>query len=477
MSKNKSIVILVIGIAALLPFFTSHGAEIPSEKIFLYAKPTVVRIGVSVSGTVRYPELKLAEDESGNVVAVTTGEISESEEVTGWTCSGFVVHPSGYIVTNAHCVDGSGDNVSNYVWEQFTDELLAELQSKLTTRLDQTQIDNLHTQILNFIAKEGIIDNQTFWPIVFDPSRSEGSIQEFIDKGFQVETKKMGQSYPQYGKDVAIIKIEKDNLVTVKLGDSREVKPGSRVFVMGFPGVADLNEKGYLEPSFTSGVVSAVKKSSQGDYNVVQIDAAISGGNSGGPVFNENGEVIGIATFGALESQGFNWILPIELAQEFLRETNIQNTSGVTDERYRKGVDLFLDQRYSKAKKEFEATQALYHSQAVAQLITKSNEAIAKGEEKRIPLAVLIGLGVAAILLIVGVIYILVQRSHRKLAAEITSRQSALQPSAPVKPIDPRLSSYIAQSRSQGMSDADIRQALRQEAGWPEDDINAALRV
>lgn len=464
---------------------TVLGVEISSpERISLLAKPAVVRLGMQVTGVVRYPGLRFAEDKDGNIVLVTTGEVAEDEITSGWTCSGFIINPSGYIVTNAHCVDTSVENVNNYVWAQFSATLFNTLQNRFpeasVTRLGQAAIDDFHSQILDFIAEKGVIDKPTYWFTVFDPNRAEGTIQEFIVKGLQAEIKKVGQPYPQPGKDVAIIKIEKDNLTTVKLGDSQDVKPGSRVFVMGFPAVADLNEAGYLEPSFTAGVVSAVKKSSEGDYNVIQIDAAISGGNSGGPVFNEKGEVIGIATFGATETQGFNWILPIELAKEFIQEINVVNTSGITNERYQKGIDYFLAKRYSKAKEEFQAVLALYPNRETAELITKSDVAIAKGEEKsdffvldfiKANPLLWAGAGIVVLLIIIGGGYLIIR--YRRKRVEMISGLISPQPT--VSPQPPTITAYVAESRSRGVSDETTRESLR-KSGWPDSDIDAALR-
>jgi ribose transport system ATP-binding protein len=68
--------------------------------------------------------------------------------------------------------------------------------------------------------------------------------------------------------------------------------------VIGYPGAATFNEllsaESAIEPTMTAGLVSA-KKTMQGGWDVFQTDAAMTHGNSGGPVFNEKGEVIGIA--------------------------------------------------------------------------------------------------------------------------------------------------------------------------------------
>lgn len=313
-------------IILLLAFFISPSITFAksSEEILTSAKPSVVRIGVMLFGTVRTPEPLLNMD---TLTLEPGDQVGEAKVSTALLGSGFVVHPSGYIVTNAHVVDISTDTVADYIWAKYSDQLYQRLDQTLPPELSQESLNALHDALLNFVSQYGEIENLEYQISVFNPEQKEGTIQDFIDKGFQVDLKKVGQPYPQAGKDVAIIKIEKENLKALPLGDSKLVKGGNKVYVLGYPVIADLNEAGFTEPTFTSGIVSAIKKSAEGDYNVIQIDAAISGGNSGGPAFNEKGEVIGIATFGAFE-QGFNWILPIDLAKEYLQELNVKYNTG-----------------------------------------------------------------------------------------------------------------------------------------------------
>jgi len=88
--------------------------------------------------------------------------------------------------------------------------------------------------------------------------------------------------------DVAVIKINATNLPIVKLGDPTKIHPGQWVLAIGSP-------FGF-ENSATAGIVSATARSLPSDNYVpfIQTDVAVNPGNSGGPLFNLNGEVIGI---------------------------------------------------------------------------------------------------------------------------------------------------------------------------------------
>ena len=111
--------------------------------------------------------------------------------------------------------------------------------------------------------------------------------------------------------DIAVLKIEAKDLPTVKLGDSRNVNPGEWVAAIGSP-------FGF-ENSVSAGIVSA-KSRSLPDANYVpfiQTDVAVNPGNSGGPLFNLAGEVIGINSQIYSRSggyQGISFAIPIEVA-------------------------------------------------------------------------------------------------------------------------------------------------------------------
>jgi serine protease Do len=98
--------------------------------------------------------------------------------------------------------------------------------------------------------------------------------------------------------DIAVLKINKGSLPYVSLGNSDDVIIGEWVIALGNPfGLFEVNQK----PTVTVGVVSATgMKLSSGENrfyrNMIQTDAAINSGNSGGPLVNSNGEVIGMNT-------------------------------------------------------------------------------------------------------------------------------------------------------------------------------------
>jgi serine protease Do len=111
--------------------------------------------------------------------------------------------------------------------------------------------------------------------------------------------------------DVAVLKIEAKNLPTVKLGDPSKLRPGEWVVAIGSP-------FGF-ENSVTAGIVSATSRAMPGgNYTpFIQTDVAVNPGNSGGPLFNLNGEVVGINSQIYSRTGGYmgvSFAIPIDVA-------------------------------------------------------------------------------------------------------------------------------------------------------------------
>jgi serine protease Do len=111
--------------------------------------------------------------------------------------------------------------------------------------------------------------------------------------------------------DIAVLKIDARDLPTVRLGDSNKVNVGDYVLAIGEPFG--------LEETATAGIVSAKGRSLPGDGYVpfIQTDAAVNPGNSGGPLFDSSGNVVGINAQIYTNSGGYEGVsfaIPINLA-------------------------------------------------------------------------------------------------------------------------------------------------------------------
>src|SRR3989344_1152152 len=198
---------------------------------------------------------------------------------------------------------------------------LTSLTSKLTE--SSFQLSELKNDVSNIQVK-----SQDFTGIIEDVTKAVVSVITDVSQGSGVIIKGNGyiitnvhvlegarrirvftsdkEIYPTeligYSKeaDIALLKIDANDLDYLKFGDSDDVKPGQRVIAVGNPAGLDF--------SVTEGIVSAVhRKVKNEDTEYIQTDVPINPGNSGGPLINIKKEIIGINNFkiGGFESLGF----------------------------------------------------------------------------------------------------------------------------------------------------------------------------
>lgn len=119
--------------------------------------------------------------------------------------------------------------------------------------------------------------------------------------------------------DLAVVKVDKTGLPAVELGDSDELMVGEPTVAIGNPMTLD------LERTVTQGVVSGLNRSITFDNGttikpLIQTDASINSGNSGGPLFNAEGQVIGINTAKMTSAEGLGFAIPINTAKSILEQ-------------------------------------------------------------------------------------------------------------------------------------------------------------
>ena len=393
-------------IAALLPtqntFVVSAVTE--GERLAMFSKPSVVRIIDGVAG-VFYFAPPNRQPKNYQVSYIGLG-------------SGFFIHADGYIVTNAHVINTSheikqkGDEVAHdLLFYQLTQQVARDYNAD-PNRLTR---DNI-----NYIRNYSRLTDRRMFHHVIIP---DGSVYEFEEKEYGAP---VGQ-----GKDVAVIKIEVKNAPILVLGNSDSIKLQDHITVLGYPGAADtfnsgiLDSKSALEASITDGKISARKSSSSG-APVLQVSAPATHGNSGGPVMTDQGEVVGLLTFGGdrvnnQEVSGFAFVVPSSTVQEFVKEAGVTNELGVADRAYREGLELYWDQQYSNAIPKFEEVRRLFpqHSE-VARLVQDSQQQISAGNDRSgiskgwIIIGVLVVLFIFIAVIVIGVVVFLLMRRRKK---------------------------------------------------------------
>ena len=140
-------------------------------------------------------------------------------------------------------------------------------------------------------------------------------------------------------KDMCILKLAYPVSLKALPLAKEEAKQGAAVYAVGFPGAADFlsDKEAHIstDATITDGIVSAIRESTVSSYGtptkILQINAAINSGNSGGPLFNANGEVVGINTYGINDSQGIFGAIDLSELTTFLMSQGISFESNKND--------------------------------------------------------------------------------------------------------------------------------------------------
>jgi len=233
--------------------------------------------------------------------------------------SGFIVDPDGFIVTNAHVAALTNNQIADGIAEHGLEAWQAEDERWIDenlTRLSDEDADTLLAAVAEFNAANMEVTDVEQTYLVYSGT---GAVGAGTIAGIPASVVAAGEMAP--GKDVAVLKVEAENLPTVPLGDDRDVGLGDEVFAIGFPYDASFSpahgQVSFVDHRLATGRVTA-RRSMTGDFEVIEMDAAIVAGNSGGPVLDGQGKAIGVATFYVGDEPDSSFIMPATVVNEFL---------------------------------------------------------------------------------------------------------------------------------------------------------------
>ena len=155
------------------------------------------------------------------------------------------------------------------------------------------------------------------------------------DKVFDVE----GLIFTDKENDLVILKVKARDMPVVKLGVIEKANIGEHVYVISSP-------EGF-ENTISDGLLSGIREIDE-KREILQITAPISPGSSGGPVFNINGEAIGVVTFLIKEAQNLNFAMPVKLIKDKISSKRVTAIKGLGLEDYEKTAEhwFFLGAAY-----------------------------------------------------------------------------------------------------------------------------------
>lgn len=280
--------------------------------------------------------------------------------------TGFFFSSDGYLLTNCHVISENDDYIKHrFILSAFndvTESNIASIESAWAVKFSEEQRSSLYQTFANIYSKLVPIVLQNLRKHIYVVISEEDPAGQSIIRRLPASIVIKGQSMP--GKDVAILKVSNGHefpVLPIGMHDAGRV--GDDVYVYGYPDPVNrnsyLSEETMLDPTLTRGIISAWKISVEG-WPVMQMDAIINHGNSGGPVTNKDGEVIGITTFGSLDDDamglapGLNFAIPLDVLRDFIRQAGIPVNPGRINNLYSQALILFENHQYRKAARRFD---------------------------------------------------------------------------------------------------------------------------
>jgi S1-C subfamily serine protease len=337
--------VVLLGLAAPgVAAKTTPATVLPSDRLVQLARPATVLVRTKIKGKVTTPgritqaaveqfvrsdsaslaaarrqDLKalfdaVLEGIARNPGSFTPGTDAEDVDFEG-TGSGFVI-ADGVVMTNSHVVFGDSAGTSAAVFAEVVgtlDDAKAYLRLELgpNAKFTPAVLDKAAAALHDHLMKSSKAENITK---VIDVERAARS----GPTTFTASATKAGAVYP--GDDLALLSVAELKRVPSLRFAAVEPRAGEDVFVLGFPGAATFgagtDKASTLVPTLTKGVVSAAKTTEAG-VPVLQVDASLAPGNSGGPVFSKAGEVVGVSVAGIESVGNFNFAIAGSKAATF----------------------------------------------------------------------------------------------------------------------------------------------------------------
>ena len=340
---------LLIGTGEALPAHAQQGLSV--QETVLRAKPATVLIISEVSAE----------------VTLNCGGGSEIVKPAAFreTGTGWFIDASGWVITNGHVVQPAYETPKWLVVNHMAER--AVTKACLGPALEAARMQPGDNPAAEEALKRRLFDKVL--PTVKVTITPQ--VLVVLSSGTRLKAEVKNYSPPAstepgapFARDLALLKVPEGNYPGLPLADST-VQIGDPIRILGFPGVVLshelLNESASLDASVTTGAVSGLKQDKAG-HPFIQTDASAAWGNSGGPVINAKGELVGVLTFVSLAPgaegaivQGFNFAIPVQTVKNFVADQPVKiNQTGKFNRAWFAGLHDFFTEDWKGAKRKFE---------------------------------------------------------------------------------------------------------------------------
>lgn len=344
---------------ALLTTVSATSAEAPIgvPEAMLRAKPAVAMVIAEVASEVTL-------DCGGGPTTVKPPPFRETG--TGW-----FLDSAGWVVTNGHVVQPAYEKTPRWLINQHANRAVS--MACLPKALEKAGLNPGEQPDKEDAIKKKLQDS------VLPSAKVSVQAQVFVlvPNGTSLKAQVVKYSPPvagdpsgMSGRDLALLKVSGENYPILRLADTKVIQIGDPIHIIGFPGVVAshelLNKSASVEASVTNGAVSGFKEDSSNN-SVIQTDAPAAWGNSGGPVVDDLGLVVGVLTFVSLAPgpdgnivQGFNFLIPAKAVKSFVQGTPVNLDSiGKFNPVWYAGLREFFSEDWKGAVRKFEEADKL----------------------------------------------------------------------------------------------------------------------
>jgi serine protease Do len=290
----------------------------PLERVSDVVQPSIVALRTDFSGIVR--------DRQGD-------DVTHRPIKVGGTCSGFIVDPTGFIVTAGQCLDldVGADRIIDKVADQRWERNRQQLTAKFPMRRDYEKFA------------------RTEWTVVSPSRPSHVRPDRAVRAYYGASIGEAPAALPLPARvqrvrsfvngDVGLVKIEANDLPALQLANSAPLEIGATVASAGFAG--PLSRSG--DPRVEQGSISATEDVGKGLRDVFALSPALAHGMVGGPTVNLDGQVVGVTSSRRADvTSPASLVSPASEVRQVLSDEGVRNDIGRTNREYRKAVDAFL---------------------------------------------------------------------------------------------------------------------------------------
>ena len=428
------------------------------------AEPAVVRIFTTGNG---HLTVQLAD---GNVVFPQQG----SYQLT-FSGSGTFITSHGDILTADHVINPP---VQDPGVQQAFDTLAAPDVAQYinqhhlaTTTVTPDQVNQeLQSGQLASTPRFDSLASTVFLSTSYSGPLTATSLQN-VPSGLFANVDKIEQQSSFNQADVAIIHVPMDDTPSVPLGDSSNVQQQDQLTIIGFPGNGDVSQRptDLLTPSVNQIFVSSIKTTDSG-APVIQVGGNVEHGDSGGPALNSSGAVVGIVSFGIVDSSGTSgtsFLQASNSARSLIQALKLDTAPGPFEQAWTQAFDDYASTapgHWHKAASEFQ--QLANHYPLFKAVTPYLNYAQGQAAHEKIPtgnngkgkqaapasggfnlaslkaLAITVGVVLVLLLLLAALVMVMVRRGKREKRAQpprvmTTAAQQVAVPPATARPVPP----------------------------------------